>query len=132
MSGGSSLPGLGLAGHRVLVVEDEELIGMMLADLLEDLGAAVAGPVGSVAEAVRLVEQEALTGALLDLSLRGETAYPVADRLQERGVPYIFITGYGQGHLAPRHALVPELSKPFGPDQLAGVLAKAGWAVRPG
>ena len=121
-----------LQGHRVLVVEDEELIGMMLADLLEELGAAVAGPVGSVAEAVRLVEQEALTGALLDLSLRGETAYPVADRLLERAVPYVFITGYGQGHVAPRHAHVPVLTKPFGPDQLAGVLARAGWAARPG
>lgn len=131
MSGAAKLSGSRLAGHRVLVVEDEELIGMMLADLLEDLGAAVAGPVASVAEAVRLVEQEVLTGALLDLSLRGETAYPVADRLQERGVPYIFITGYGQGHLAPRHAQAPVLSKPFGPDQLASVLAEAGWAQRP-
>lgn len=121
-----------LQGHRVLVVEDEELIGLMLADLLEELGAAVAGPAASVTDALRLVEDEALTGALLDLSLRGETAYPIADRLFERGVPYIFITGYGQGHLAARHAHAPVLTKPFGADQLAGVLARAGWAVRPG
>ncbi len=112
----------------MLVVEDEELIGLMLVDLLEELGAAVAGPAASVSDALRLVEGEALTGALLDLSLRGETAYPVADRLFERGVPYIFITGYGQGHVAARHAHAPVLSKPFGPEQLAGVLARAGWA----
>ena len=120
-----------LSGHRVLVVEDEELIGLMLVDLLEELGAAVAGPAGSVTEALRLVEQEALTGALLDLTLRGETAYPVADRLCERGVPYVFITGYGQGHVVARHAHAPVLTKPFGADQLAGVLARAGWAARP-
>lgn len=60
-----------LAGHRVLVVEDEELIGLMLVELLEELGAAVAGPAGSVAEALQLVERETPTSALLDLSLRG-------------------------------------------------------------
>ena len=112
----------------MLVVEDEELIGLMLVDLLEELGAAVAGPAASVSDALRLVEGEALTGALLDLSLRGETAYQVADRLFERGVPYIFITGYGQGHVAARLTHAPVLSKPFGPEQLAGVLARAGWA----
>lgn len=121
-----------LAGHRVLVVEDEELIALLLADLLEDLGATVAGPAASVAEALALVEDEALTGALLDLTLRGETAYPVADRLAGRGVPYIFITGHGQGQLAARHAHAPVLGKPFGAEQLAGALARAGWSARPG
>lgn len=116
-----------LAGHRLLVVEDEELIGMMLTDLLEELGAAVVGPAASVGEALPLAE-ETVTGALLDLSLRGETVYPVADRLAERGVPYIFITGYGQGHLAARHAHAPILTKPLGANQLAEVLSRAGWA----
>ena len=127
MSGQASL-----SGHRVLVVEDEELIGLMLVDLLEELGATVAGPAGTVSEALSLVEQETLTGALLDLSLRGEAAYPVADRLFEQGVPYVFITGYGQGHVAARHAHAPVLAKPFGAEQLAVVLARAGWAARPG
>lgn len=116
-----------LAGHRVLVVEDEELIGLMLVDVLEELGAAVAGPAGSVAEALQLVEQETPTGALLDLSLRGETVYPVADRLLLLGVPYIFITGYGQGYLVARHGHAPVLSKPFGAEQLVAALARAGW-----
>ena len=116
-----------LAGHRVLVVEDEELIGLMLVDVLEELGAAVAGPAGSVAEALQLVEQETPTGALLDLSLRGETVYPVADRLLLLGVPYIFITGYGQGHLVARHGHAPVLSKPFGAEQFVAALARAGW-----
>ena len=116
-----------LAGHRVLVVEDEELIGLMLVELLEELGAAVAGPAGSVAEALQLVERETPTRALLDLSLRGEAAYPVADRLLQLGVPYVFITGYGQGHLVARHGHAPVLTKPFGADQLVAALARAGW-----
>ena len=116
-----------LAGHRVLVVEDEELIGLMLVDVLEELGAAVIGPAGTVAEALQLVEQEGLTGALLDLSLRGEPVYPVADRLLQQGVPYVFITGYGQGHLVARHGHAPVLTKPFGAEQLAAALSRAGW-----
>jgi CheY-like chemotaxis protein len=116
-----------LAGHRVLVVEDEELIGLMLVDVLEELGAAVAGPAGTVAEALELVAQDTPTGALLDLSLRGETVYPVADRLLQLGVPYLFITGYGQGHLVARHGHAPVLTKPFGADQLVAALARAGW-----
>jgi CheY-like chemotaxis protein len=119
-----------LSGHCLLVVEDEELIGLMLADLLEEMGAAVAGPAASVAEALRLLQREAVTGALLDLSLHGETTDPVADRLLARGVPFIFITGHGQGALAARHAQVPVLRKPFGAGQLADVLARAGWAAR--
>ncbi len=124
MSGHASL-----AGHRVLVVEDEELIGLMLVDVLEELGAAVVGPAGTVAEALQLVEQGALTGALLDLSLRGEEVYPVADRLLQQGVPYMFITGYGQGQLVLRHGHAPVLTKPFGAVQLASALSRAGWVA---
>lgn len=123
---GSAAPSLD--GHRVLVVEDEELIGLMLVDVLEEFGASVVGPAGTVAEALRLVEQGGMTGALLDLSLRGETVYPVADRLAEQGVPYIFITGYGHGHLVARHAQAPVLTKPFGPEQVGAILVRAGWA----
>jgi CheY-like chemotaxis protein len=116
-----------LAGHRILVVEDEELISLMLVDVLEDLGASVIGPAGSVSDALRLVGQSDATAALLDLSLKGETVYPVADRLVELGIPFVFITGYGQGHLVARHAQAPVLTKPFGPDQLAALFARVGW-----
>lgn len=117
-----------LAGHRVLVVEDEQLIGLMLADVLEEFGSAVLGPVATVAEAIDLVEHEEVTAALLDLNLRGETVYPVADRLAASGIPFVFITGYGQSHLVRRHAEVPILTKPFGPRQLAEMVANQGWA----
>ncbi len=116
-----------LDGHRILVVEDEELIGLMLVDVLEEMGAVTLGPAGTVAEALRLVEEGGMTAALLDLSLRGETVYPVADQLVAVGVPYVFITGYGQGHLTPRHAHAPILSKPFGPAQLSELFERIGW-----
>jgi CheY-like chemotaxis protein len=125
----SAPAGTPLEGHRVLVVEDEELISLMLVDVLEELGAAVVGPAASVPDALRLVEQGGMTAALLDLSLRGETVYPVADQLAAQGVPYVFITGYGQGHLAARHGHAPVLTKPFGPDQLGELFTRVGWAA---
>jgi CheY-like chemotaxis protein len=121
-------PNPDLAGHRVLVVEDEQLIGLMLADVLEELGSAVLGPAATVSEAIALVEREPVTAALLDLNLRGETVYPVADRLAAAGIPFVFITGYGHSQLVRRHAGVPVLTKPFGPRQLAEMIASQGWA----
>lgn len=125
----SGVPLPRLEGHRVLVVEDEELISLMLVDVLEEFGAAIVGPAGTVQDALELVEQGAMTVALLDLSLKGEAVYPVADRLAALGVPFIFITGYGQGHLAARHANAPLLTKPFGPAQLGELLVRVGWAA---
>lgn len=118
---------LDLTGRRLLVVEDEELIGMMLVDLLQDFGAQALGPASTAADALAMAETEGLSAALLDLSLKGEMSYPIADRLAERGVPFIFITGYGQGHIVPRHAAVPLLTKPFGPRQLADALTRLAW-----
>lgn len=122
-------PAPSLDGHQILVVEDEELISLMLVDVLEEFGAAILGPAGTVAEALRLVDTGGMTLALLDLSLKGEVVYPVADRLAELGVPFVFLTGYGQGHLAARHAGAPLLTKPFGATQLGELLARLGGAA---
>jgi len=113
----------------VLVVEDEELISLLLVDVLEEFGAEILGPACRVADALRLVEQGGMTLALLDLSLKGEAVYPVADRLGELGVPFVFLTGYGQGHVVARHAGVPLLTKPFGPTQLGDLFAGLGWTA---
>ncbi len=113
-----------LQGHRVLVVEDEELISMMLVDVLEEFGATTLGPAVTVADALTLLAQGGATLALLDLSLKGESAYPVADRLVEAGVPFAFLTGYGLGHLEPRYAGAPLVTKPFGPAQLEETLMR--------
>lgn len=115
-----------VAGLRLLVVEDEALVAMLIEDLLRDLGCTVIGPVGSVVRALDLLRREALDGALLDVNLGdGEWSYPVADALAARGVPFVFLTGYGQGDVNPRHAATGVLQKPLAPATLARVLGEA-------
>ncbi len=88
-----------LRGRRILVVEDEYMMADDLQYDLEEVGAQVIGPVPSVADALALLAaEEAIDGAILDVNLRGEKAYPVADVLRERGVLFVLATGYEQGH----------------------------------
>jgi CheY-like chemotaxis protein len=110
---------------RVLVVEDESLVAMMLADMLEEIGCTVVGPVASGAGALRLLEGgEALDLALLDVNLGGETAYGVADALSRRDVPFIFVSGYGASGLDQGYAAAPVLAKPFQPATLARTIGE--------
>ena len=83
-------------GRCLLLVEDEYIIADDLALSLEQLGFEVVGPAGSVQEALDLVRRngDRLDGAVLDINLRGERAYPIADALSDRGVPFVFTTGY--------------------------------------
>jgi CheY-like chemotaxis protein len=112
-------------GARVLVVEDESLVAMMLADMLAEIGCEVIGPVGTCAEALRLVDDgHALDLALLDVNLGGETAYGVADALSRRAVPFIFVSGYGASGLDPHYADALILAKPFEPAMLARVIGE--------
>lgn len=112
-------------GARVLVVEDESLVAMMLADMLAEIGCEVIGPVGTCAEALRLVDDgHALDLGLLDVNLGGETAYGVADALARRAVPFIFVSGYGASGLDPRYADALVLAKPFEPAMLARVIGE--------
>jgi DNA-binding response OmpR family regulator len=82
-----------LSGRRILVVEDEYLIAIEMERWLQEAGAEVAGPVPDTKRALALIETEPLDAAVLDVHLNGEPVYPVADRLTERGVPYLFATG---------------------------------------
>lgn len=102
------------AGPSILVVEDEPLISMMLEDFLDTLGYRLAGCADGVSEALRHVEQGGFDAALLDVNLRdGETSWPVADALSERGRPFILATGGGNDLVPERHACVPVLTKPY-------------------
>jgi CheY-like chemotaxis protein len=103
---------------RVLVVEDEELIAMLVEDFLNELGCSVVGPAATVAAALPLAASAEISGALLDLSLNGDPVYPVADSLAARGVPFIFTTGYSSEDVIRRHAGVPTLAKPFSSELL--------------
>ena len=83
-----------LRGKRILVVEDEPLVAMMVEDILLGEDVVVIGPAASLVKALELVEGE-FDAALLDVNLAGERVYPVARRLQQRGIPFVFATGYG-------------------------------------
>ena len=102
-----------LADKRLLVVEDELLVSMLVKSMLDDLGADVIGPCGRLAEGVAAAKAERFDGAILDLNLAGEAADPLADLLLARGVPFVFITGYQRDSLDRRFANVPVLQKPI-------------------
>jgi CheY-like chemotaxis protein len=106
-----------LHGRRILVVEDEALVAMLLEDGLQDAGADVVGPARSVEEALALIERTArdgsLAAAVLDFKLEGIVVLPVADRLASLGVPFVLATGYGEACNRGGHAAAPVLEKPF-------------------
>jgi CheY-like chemotaxis protein len=97
---------------RILVVEDEPLIGAIAEEWLIELGHVVAGPAGNLDCALDLAATP-IDGAIIDVSLGRETGYPVAEALAARGVPFIFATGYGQEDLDPSWRGHPTLTKPF-------------------
>lgn len=99
--------------RRILVVEDDPLIGMLVEDLLIGLGFEVVGPAPDLAAALELTTEYQLDGALLDVNLSGELVYPVADRLDAAGVPFVFVTGYGERGLPEAYAARPTIQKPF-------------------
>lgn len=108
----------GLAGRRVLVVEDEMLIAMSIEETLQGLGCVVVGPVGKLDDALRLAGDEALDAAVLDVTIRGGHVYPVAERLIARGVPFVLASGYGEWALPENLRDRPRLTKPFAPQEL--------------
>lgn len=99
---------------RILVIEDEPLIAMMLEDFIDSLGHSIAGTCDTVGDALARVDDGGFDAAILDVHLRGgEPSWPVADALADRGLPFLVSTG---GHVAPpppRHADAPQLTKPF-------------------
>ena len=110
------------AKRRILVVEDEMLIGMLLEDMLMDLGHEVAAIVPRLKDALAAVERETYDLAILDVHLHGESAFPVAEALIAKGVPFIFATGYGERGLPENYRGRPVLQKPFAKDDLERVL----------
>ena len=117
-----------LGARRVLVVEDEAIVAMLVEDALAEAGAEVLGPAGSVEEALLLIEAVAarggLSGAVLDIELDGIGVAPVADRLAMLGVPFLFATGRRvDPGLVGAHMAAPVLHKPFAPHALVAAVA---------
>jgi CheY-like chemotaxis protein len=114
-----------LQGQRVLIVEDEYIIAADMAQSLEDLGVSVMGPAGSVADALALIARSAaIDTAVLDVNLGAEKVYLVADALQARGVPVVFVTGYDDWIIPEEYACSPRLRKPVDTGALSRILGK--------
>ncbi len=112
-----------LVGKTVLVVEDDALIAMVLEDLLADAGMTLAGSAQSVDEAIAHLGKIQPDIAILDANLDGRNSESVADLLQQRGVPFIFATGYTTSEMQQRFPGVPILQKPYRQDELFVVMA---------
>jgi two-component SAPR family response regulator len=118
--------GTDLAGHRVLVVEDEFLLAMELEALLKRNGCEVLGPASTVEWALALIVHDRPDLALLDVNLKGLRATPVAAALRERGVPFVLITGYGSDQLSePELRAPPRIEKPVDGRDLRRAVARA-------
>ena len=115
-----------LSGRKVLVVEDEYLIASDLASWLEEQGAQVLGPVPTVAEAMALLDAKIMPEvAVLDINLGSEKVFPVADRLDAAGVPFVFVTGYDARLIPARYDNAPRSLKPLDRGRLLRMLAEA-------
>jgi CheY-like chemotaxis protein len=124
LPGTSSHSSLKPTGLRVLLVEDESIIAMLLEDVLQQLGHQVVGPAARVSKAMELAEHEALDVAILDVNLNGQKVYPVAAVLAARGIPFVFASGYGRDSLPAPYGDRPTLIKPFQWRDLEMVLAQ--------
>jgi CheY-like chemotaxis protein len=120
---------------RILLVEDEALVAIMMADLLRGKGYAVVGPLATVADALEPAYEATLDAALLDVTLGRERIYPVAEVLAARGIPFAFLTGYGRDGIDPKFAAAPVLQKPVDEAALDGFLStslrRAGLGAMP-
>lgn len=111
-----------LAHKRVLVVEDDYLVAMDIARALERAGAEVIGPAPAVDAALDALEQMLPDAAILDINLGGEMAFPVADALLARGVPFVFATGYDAQVIPSRFTHVKRCEKPMASEQICAAL----------
>jgi PAS domain S-box-containing protein len=107
---------------RLLLVEDELMVGMFMQEVLETIGYRSTNPVGRLSEAIAAANRERFLGAVLDMNLNGEIVYPLAELLTAQSVPFLFVTGYAPDSIDPRFSSVPILQKPVLEEQLAMTL----------
>ncbi|MGE0426152.1 MAG: response regulator [Reyranellaceae bacterium] len=112
--------------RRVLVVEDEMLVAMLVEDILEELGLEVAGVCSHLDDALKKAASESVDFVILDVNLDGKRSFPVADILRSRNIPFAFATGYGAQALEAEYAGASTIAKPFMPGDIKEMLEKAG------
>jgi|SRR5579883_1276090 len=110
---------------RVLVVEDEMAIALLMQSMLVGFGCTVLGPVARLDKAIEVAQHEAIDVAILDVNINGREVYPVAATLSARGIPFIFATGYGKAGLRAPYRDCPTLQKPYREDDLRTAVAAA-------
>jgi len=113
---GQDRPGLPLrleSGNRILLIEDEILVAMMMKDILAELGFSVLGPFSRLGDAMVAAVHDEIDAGIIDINLGGEFVYPVADVLKARQIPFVFVTGYGVEGIEPRFGYVPVIKKPI-------------------
>jgi CheY-like chemotaxis protein len=120
----SAKPRNTLTGRKVLVVEDEAMIAGLIETTLGEAGCLIVGPFATLEQAFETLERERLDAALLDIRLNGRDVYAVADALNTRGIPFIFISGFTQKQMPPGYRKCPYIAKPFTPDAILALLAK--------
>jgi CheY-like chemotaxis protein len=126
MNDGKSTPApVSLDGLTILIVEDETIIAFMIEDMLTELGCAAVLHAGRIQDALALLRDRKPDAVVLDVNLAGEHAYPVAMRLAEAQIPFIFTTGYGRSGLPAEWASRPVIQKPFSLEALADALRAA-------
>ena len=118
--------------RRLLLVEDEVLVGLFMGEMLEDMNFSVTEPCRTLADAMAAARAEEFDGAILDMNLNGESVYPLADYLAAQNVPFIFVTGYSADVVAERFAHIPITQKPVASETLARMLNQHLGAPPPG
>jgi len=114
----------GSPAGMVFLVEDEVMIRMMVADMLEDLGYGLAAEAGDIAEATKIAETHAFDIAILDVNVNGRVISPVAELIQARNIPFVFATGYGSQGVPEEFRNRPTLQKPFQMETLRDMLER--------
>jgi PAS domain S-box-containing protein len=109
---GAADPRITITGNRVMIVEDEALVAMVVTESITALGCSVVGPFSRCSDAIAAIEADEVDAAILDVNLDGEMVYPLAEMLQDRGVPFIFVTGYGAESIDRRFTHIPVIQKP--------------------
>jgi CheY-like chemotaxis protein len=114
-----------LAGKRVLIVEDESMVAMLIEGLLEECECSIVGPCGTFEKALEAARTETFDLAVLDVNLRGTMVYPVAELLSERHIPFLFVSGYGDDAIPPGHDAWRVCAKPFKGNDLVKMMSAA-------
>lgn len=112
-----------VSGQKILIVEDETMIAIMLEDMLEELGYGLAGVAAKPHQALDIIGRAHIDAAILDVNLDGQNSYEIAAKLEERGIPFLFSTGYAAVAVDERFRRHPFLQKPFRQEELQHALS---------